>query len=288
MDNITKKTINFRGRLITLNKPIVMGILNVTPDSFYDGGRYTYEESIVMRAKEILNQGGTIIDVGAYSSRPGAENISQEEELRRLDKALCALRKALPEAIISVDTFRPQVADVMLRDFDVQMINDIMGGGEDMAMYNVIAKWNVPYVLMHIQGTPQTMQLNPHYDDVVQEIVLYFAERLHHLRGQHVNDVVLDPGFGFGKTLDHNYQIMAKLEVFKQLFPEPLLVGVSRKSMIFRLLGTTPAEALNGTTVLNTIALLKGADILRVHDVSEAVEAITIVQKMHEQGRDEQ
>ena len=282
MDNITKKTINFRGQLIPLDKPIVMGILNVTPDSFYDGGQYTYEESIVRRAKEILEQGGTIIDVGAYSSRPGAEHISQDEEMRRLDKALTAIRKELPEAIISVDTFRPQIAELVLRDFDVQMINDIMGGGDDMVMYNVIAKWNVPYVLMHIQGTPQTMQQNPHYEDVVQEIVLYFAERLHRLRGQHVNDVVLDPGFGFGKTLEHNYQIMAKLEVFKQLFPEPLLVGVSRKSMIFRLLGTTPAQALNGTTVLNTIALLKGADILRVHDVREAVEAITIVEKMKE------
>ena len=159
-----------------------------------------------------------------------------------------------------------------------------MGGGNDLAMYDVIARWNVPYVLMHIQGTPQTMQQNPHYQDVMQEITLYFAERLSRLRELHVNDVILDPGFGFGKTLDHNYQIMARLEVFKQLFTEPLLVGVSRKSMIFRLLNTSPAEALNGTTVLNTIALLKGADILRVHDVREAMEAVKIVGKMREQG----
>ncbi len=283
MDNITKKTMNFRGQMVTFDSPIVMGILNVTPDSFYDGGRYTYEQAIAHRAQEILDQGGTIIDVGAYSSRPGAEDISQDEEMRRLDKALSAIRKELPEAIISVDTFRPQVAEMVLKDFGVQMINDIMGGGEDRKMYNVIAKWNVPYVLMHIKGTPQTMQQNPHYNDVVQEIILYFAERLHQLRGLHINDVVLDPGFGFGKTLDHNYQIMAKLEVFKQLFPEPLMVGISRKSMIFRLLNISPDKALNGTTVLNTISLLKGADILRVHDVREAVEAIKIVEKMKEQ-----
>ncbi len=282
MDNITKKTINFRGQVVKLDRPIVMGILNVTPDSFYDGGRYTYEEAIVKRAREILDQGATIIDVGAYSTRPGAADVPEKEEMNRLSKALSVIRDNFPDAIISVDTFRPSVADFVLREFQVQMINDIMGGGEDMRMFEVIARWNVPYVLMHIQGTPQTMQKNPHYDDVVQEIVLYFAERLHRLRGLHVNDVLLDPGFGFGKTLEHNYQLLAHLDIFKKLFDEPLLVGVSRKSMIFRLLGITPEEALNGTTVVNTIALMKGADILRVHDVSQAVEAIKIVEKMRE------
>ncbi len=282
MDNITKKTINFRGQVIKLDRPIVMGILNVTPDSFYDGGRYTYEQAIVERAREILDQGATIIDVGAYSTRPGAEDIPEKEELNRLSKALSVIRENFPDAIISVDTFRPEVADFVLQEFQVQMINDIMGGGEDMRMFEVIARWNVPYVLMHIQGTPQTMQKNPHYEDVVQEVVLYFAERLHRIRGLHVNDVILDPGFGFGKTLDHNYQLLSHLDIFKKLFEEPLLVGVSRKSMIFRLLGITPEEALNGTTVVNTIALMKGADILRVHDVAQAVEAIKIVEKMQD------
>ncbi len=287
MSNFTKKTINFRGKLVSLERPAVMGILNVTPDSFYDGGKYTYEQAIVNRAKQILEQGGLIIDVGAYSSRPGAEDIPENEEIRRLDAALTAIRKHLPDAIISVDTFRPRVAEYVLKNYNVQMINDIMGGGDDFRMYDVVAKYNVPYVLMHIQGTPQTMQKNPHYDDVVREIILYFAERLHRLRSLHVNDVIIDPGFGFGKTLEHNYQILDKLHVFSELFEEPLLVGASRKSMIFRLLGITPQQALNGTTVVNTISLLKGADILRVHDVREAVEAIKIVEKMRQSGQGE-
>ena len=280
MTNITKKTINFRGQLLTLDKPLVMGIVNVTPDSFFDGGKYTYEQAIVERVREILDQGGTIIDVGAYSSRPGADDIPETEEIQRLDKALSAIRKEFPDVIISVDTFRPAVAKHVLENYNVQMINDIMGGGDDFVMYEVVAKYDVPYVMMHIKGTPQTMQNNPHYDDLMQEMIMYFSRRLDRLRKTYVRDVILDPGFGFGKTLEHNYELMNKLEYFKNLFDEPLLVGVSRKSMIFRLLGTTPAEALNGTTVLNTIALLKGADILRVHDVREAVEAVTIVQKM--------
>ena len=277
---MTNKTINFRGQIIGLNKPIVMGILNVTPDSFFDGGRYFDQQAILNRAKQILDQGAKIIDVGAYSTRPGAEDIPEQEELRRLNLALGIIREHFPDAIISVDTFRPKVADQVLRDFNVQMINDIMGGGTDFEMYNVVAKYNVPYVLMHIKGTPQTMQNNPTYDDVVQEIILYFAERLYQLRGLHVNDVIIDPGFGFGKTLEHNYQILSRLEYFKTLFKEPLLVGVSRKSMIYKLLNITPEQALNGTTVVNTIALLKGADILRVHDVRAAVEAIEIVEQM--------
>ncbi len=277
---MTKKTINFRGQIIELSKPVVMGILNVTPDSFFDGGRYFDRESILQRVKQIFDQGAKILDVGAYSTRPGAADIPEEEELRRLNLALSVIREHFPDAIISVDTFRPKIAEQVLRDFHVQMINDIMGGGTDFEMYNVVAKYNVPYVLMHIKGTPQTMQNNPTYDDVVQEIILYFAERLYRLRGLHVNDVIIDPGFGFGKTLEHNYQILSRLEYFKTLFKEPLLVGVSRKSMIYKLLKTTPDQALNGTTVVNTIALLKGADILRVHDVRPAVEAIEIVEQM--------
>jgi len=280
MNNITKKTLNLRGKLITLDKPIVMGILNITPDSFYDGGKYISEKAILERAKEILEQGASIIDIGAYSSRPGAKDISEEEEIKRLTRALTIVRQHLPDAIISVDTFRPKVAEIVLRDFNVQMINDIMGGGENMQIFEVIAKWNVPYVLMHIKGTPQTMQLNPYYDDLIQEIILYFAEKLDKLRGLHINDVIIDPGFGFGKTLEHNYQILSKLDVFKTLFSEPILVGFSRKSMIFKLLNIKPQQALNGTTVLNTIALIKGVDILRVHDVKEAVETIKIVEKL--------
>ena len=280
MNNITKKTLNLRGKLITLDKPIVMGILNITPDSFYDGGKYISEKAILERAKEILEQGASIIDIGAYSSRPGAKDISEEEEIKRLTRALTIVRQHFPDAIISVDTFRPKVAEIVLRDFNVQMINDIMGGGENMQIFEVIAKWNVPYVLMHIKGTPQTMQLNPYYDDLIQEIILYFAEKLDKLRGLHINDVIIDPGFGFGKTLEHNYQILSKLDVFKTLFSEPILVGFSRKSMIFKLLNIKPQQALNGTTVLNTIALIKGVDILRVHDVKEAVETIKIVEKL--------
>ncbi len=280
MGDKTKKTLNFRGQLVSLDKPIVMGIINVTPDSFFDGGRYVEANTIVQRARELLNEGATILDVGAYSSRPGADEVPEDEEIRRLDTALAAIREVFPDAIISVDTFRPKVAEHVLKDFNVQMINDIMGGGDNFEIYNVIAKYNVPYVLMHIQGTPKTMQLAPNYQDVMQEIILYFAERLYKLRGLHVNDVVLDPGFGFGKTLEHNYEILAKLEQFKVLFKEPLLVGVSRKSMIYKYLNITPDQALNGTSVINTIALLKGADILRVHDVKEAIEAINLVGKM--------
>ncbi len=280
MSDKTKKTLNFRGHIVSLDTPIVMGIINITPDSFFDGGRYVEKDAIVQRAKQLLEEGATILDIGAYSSRPGADEVPEDEELKRLQIALAAIREHFPDAIISVDTFRPKVAEQVLKDFNVQMINDIMGGGENFEIYNVIAKYNVPYVLMHIQGTPQTMQIAPHYEDVVQEIVLYFAERLYKLRGLHINDVVLDPGFGFGKTLDHNYEILAKLDQFKILFKEPLLVGVSRKSMIYKYLGITPSEALNGTTVINTIALQKGADILRVHDVKEAIEAIKLVEKM--------
>jgi dihydropteroate synthase len=258
-----------------------MGILNVTPDSFYDGGRYLDEQSIYARVKKMLDEGADIIDVGAQSTRPGAQLISEQEELKRLTLALELIRERFgSDVIVSVDTFRPKIADFVLEHFNVQMINDIMGGGKDFEIYEVVAKWQVPYVLMHIKGEPRTMQNNPQYENVVQELVLYFAERLRLLRQMHVNDVIIDPGFGFGKTLEHNYQLLGALDYFKKLFDEPLLVGMSRKSMIYKLLEIDPDQALNGTTVVNTVALLKGADILRVHDVKPAKEAVRIIEEL--------
>ncbi len=278
---MTKRTLNFRGKILELKRPLIMGILNVTPDSFYDGGRYLDEQSIYARVKKILDEGADIIDVGAQSTRPGAQLISEQEELKRLTLALELIRERFgSDVIVSVDTFRPKIADFVLEHFNVQMINDIMGGGKDFEIYEVVAKWQVPYVLMHIKGEPRTMQNNPQYENVVQELVLYFAERLRLLRQMHVNDVIIDPGFGFGKTLEHNYQLLGALDYFKKLFDEPLLVGMSRKSMIYKLLGIEPDQALNGTTVVNTVALLKGADILRVHDVKPAKEAVRIIEEL--------
>lgn len=274
-------SINCRGRLLDLTVPRVMGILNVTPDSFYAGSRVQTEEEIANRARQILDQGADIIDVGAYSSRANAEHISASEEMRRLETGLKIIRTNHPDAIISVDTFRADVAEWCVRSYEVDIINDIAAGQMDEAMFPLVARLGVPYIMMHMKGTPQNMQLQPHYDNLIQEVFLYFAERVQRLRDLGAKDLILDPGFGFGKTLEHNYALMNHLEDFS-IFELPLLVGVSRKSMIYRLLNSTPQEALNGTTVLNTVALLKGANILRVHDVSVAMEAVRIIRKLQE------
>ena len=271
--------INANGRLIDLSEPQVMGILNVTPDSFYAGSRGVTERYILDRLQQILNEGASIVDIGAYSSRPGAQEVSIEEEMERLRTGLELIREHRPNAIVSVDTFRADVAKMCVEEYGVAIINDISAGQMDDRMFATIARLGIPYIIMHMKGTPQTMQTNPQYDHFLKEVFYYFSEKVQKLRDLGVKDIIIDPGFGFGKTLEHNYELMNHLEEFA-LFELPLLVGISRKSMIYKLLGTTPEEALNGTTALNTIALTKGAHILRVHDVKEAVETVKIVQKM--------
>lgn len=272
-------TINAGGRLLDLQKPVVMGILNATPDSFYAGSRTQTEAEIAARVHQIVDEGAGIIDVGAYSSRPGADDVPAEEEARRLRHALDIVRREAPDAIISVDTFRADVAKMCIEEGGAHIINDISGGTLDKHMFRTVARLRVPYILMHIQGEPHTMQQAPHYDNLEQEVFLFLSQRVDQLRQMGVADIILDPGFGFGKTLAHNYELMNCLEDFRE-FDLPLLVGISRKSMIYKLLGTTPAEALGGTIALNTIALLKGAHILRVHDVRAAVETVRIVDAM--------
>ena len=271
--------INVNGRLMDLSEPQVMGILNVTPDSFYAGSRSETEKDIVQRLHQIIDEGASIIDIGGYSSRPNAEHISAEEEMNRLRNGLEIIRKHHPDAVVSVDTFRADVAKMCVEEYGVAIINDISAGQMDEEMFPTIARLGIPSIIMHMKGTPQDMQMDPQYDHFLKEIFYYFSEKVQKLRDLGVKDIIIDPGFGFGKTIEHNYELMNHLEEFS-LFELPLLVGVSRKSMIYKLLETTPEEALNGTTALQTIALLKGANILRVHDVKEAVESIKIVQKM--------
>ena len=283
METLSSKYINVNGSLLDLSVPCVMGILNITPDSFYAGSRMQTEAEITARAQQILDEGAGIIDIGAYSSRPNAENVSPPEEMERLRMGLEILRKTHPGAVISVDTFRADVARMCVEEYGVAIINDIAAGEMDTDMFRTVAELNVPYIMMHMQGTPQNMQKHPHYDNVLKEVFLYFAQKVQQLRDLGMKDIILDPGFGFGKTVEHNYELLAHLEEFR-VFELPLLVGVSRKSMIYRLLGGTPQDALNGTTVLDTICLLKGADILRVHDVREAVETVKIVEVMRRNG----
>ena len=283
METLSSKYINVNGSLLDLSVPCVMGILNITPDSFYAGSRMQTEAEITARAQQILDEGAGIIDIGAYSSRPNAENVSAHEEMERLRMGLESLRKTHPGAVISVDTFRADVARMCVEEYGVAIINDIAAGEMDTDMFRTVAELNVPYIMMHMQGTPQNMQKHPHYDNVLKEVFLYFAQKVQQLRDLGMKDIILDPGFGFGKTVEHNYELLAHLEEFR-VFELPLLVGVSRKSMIYRLLGGTPRDALNGTTVLDTICLLKGADILRVHDVREAVETVKIVEAMRRNG----
>lgn len=274
------KTLNIKGTLLSLETPVVMGILNVTPDSFYADSRKQNEAAINERIEAILSEGGQIIDIGGYSSRPDAVEVSPDEEMERLAFALKILNTHYPEAVVSVDTFRAGVARKCVEEYGVAMINDISGGELDAAMFGTVAELNVPYIMMHMRGTPQTMQQFTDYGDMMEEIMLYFAAKIQQLRLLGVNDIILDPGFGFSKTVDQNYQLMSRLQEFG-MFDLPLLVGVSRKSMIYRYLGGTPADSLNGTTVLNTFALMNGANILRVHDVRAAVEATKIITKLN-------
>lgn len=270
-------SLNLRGRLMEITSPQVMGIVNVTPDSFYAQSRKQTAQEIVEQVDKMLAEGADMIDLGGYSSRPGAADVSPREEADRLARALDLIREHHPETIISVDTFRAQVARECVERYGVDIINDISGGELDPEMFETAAELNVPYILMHMKGTPQNMQEAPHYDHLMSEMLQYFAERIDRLHLLGLNDIILDPGFGFAKTLGHNYQLMKHLGELRTL-GLPLLVGVSRKSMIYRLLDSTPQEALNGTTVLNTLALMQGASILRVHDVKAAREAVKIVE----------
>lgn len=271
-----KNTINLNGRLIDLSKPVVMGILNVTPDSFFDGGKYKTVKKVVRRAEEILEQGGTIIDIGAVSTKPGSEGISTKDEIERLLPAVAAVKKEFPQAFISIDTYRSWVALKVIEDCGPCIVNDVSGGNFDPHMFDTIGKLGVPYILMHMLGTPLKMQDHPVYEDIIRDISLFFTDRVKQLNKAGVKDVIIDPGFGFGKTLQQNYELLNRLDSFK-VFQLPVMVGVSRKSMINKLLGTKAEEALNGTSVINTLALMGGADLLRVHDVREAVEAVRIM-----------
>ncbi|MBS0011317.1 MAG: dihydropteroate synthase [Bacteroidales bacterium] len=277
-DNMSK-TINIRGQLIDLAIPRVMGILNITPDSFYKGSRLNSESEILNRASLMLESGADILDIGAYSSRPGADDISEKEELERLTTALTALRKEFPSAILSLDTFRSTIADIGVSDFGVDIINDISGGAIDSKMFDVIEKHNLPYILMHMKGKPRDMHISPVYEDLLAEILKWFSDRKQELVLRGVRDIIIDPGFGFGKTVEHNFTLLDRLERFHAL-ELPLLAGLSRKTMIWKTLEISPEESLTGTIVLNTIALMKGVSILRVHDVREAVQAIRLVSSL--------
>lgn len=271
-------TINCKGRLIDFSTPRVMGILNSTPDSFFDGGKYKNETDILKQAEKMLFEGATFIDIGAYSSRPGATHISEEEELSRLIPIVELLIAHFPTITISIDTFRSGVARKSI-EAGAAIINDISGGKMDADMFSTIAELRVPYIMMHMIGTPQNMQRNPSYEDVTKEVISFFAEQIHQLNQLQVSDVIIDVGFGFGKTQAHNYELLKNLELFKNL-NAPILSGISRKSMLYKPLNITQYEALNATTVANTIALLNGTNILRVHDVKEAIEAVKIVEQL--------
>jgi dihydropteroate synthase len=273
-----KQSLNIKGRLIDLSTPKVMGILNITPDSFYSNSRTKTIDEALTKAAQFLKDGATFIDIGGYSSRPGAKDISASEEIDRLVPVVEVLAKEFPEAVISIDTFRAKVAEETILA-GAHIINDIASGDMDEKMFETVAKLQVPYMIMHMQGTPQNMQQNPVYNNVLLEVIDYLAKKIAALMALHVHDIVIDPGFGFGKTTDHNYELLNQLEAFK-IFKLPVLVGFSRKGMIYKTLGTTAAEALNGTTVLNTLALQKGAGILRVHDVKEAVECVRLVERL--------
>ncbi len=276
---VKPRFINVRGNLIDISIPKVMGIINVTPDSFYKASRLTVEEEIVNAACQMVLDGADILDVGGYSSRPGADNISTEEERTRVINAIKLINHELPEAIISIDTFRSEIVLEAVLDCGAGIINDISGGESDKKMFQVVEKLRVPYIMMHMQGVPGTMQKNPAYDDVVADILRWFGERIYRLQSIGVSDIIIDPGFGFGKTTAQNYEILRHLGDFS-IAGLPVLVGISRKSMIWKTLEITPEESLNGTTVLNAIALLNGADILRVHDVKEAVQVVRLIEKL--------
>ncbi len=268
-------TLNCNGRLLVVDKPIVMGILNITPDSFYTNSRYSTTDTAVAQAEKMLAEGATILDIGGQSTRPGSEQVSASDEWKRIEGPVRDIARRFPSAYISVDTFYATVAAHAVAEGAV-IVNDISAGTMDTAMIETVASLNVPYVLMHMQGTPQTMQQNPHYEDVTAEVLDFFTWKKEELRRKGINDIIIDPGFGFGKSIAHNFELLSHFDRLR-LAGSPLLAGLSRKSMISKTLGITASEALNGTTVLNTVALVKGANILRVHDVQAAMEAIRLV-----------
>ena len=275
----SKKTLKIRSSLITLDSPIIMGIINVTPDSFYEDSRKVSHDTLISQARKMISEGATILDIGGYSSRPGASHISEKEELGRVCTAIESIISAEPNAIISVDTFRSEVAKSAV-EAGASIINDISAGNLDSKMFETVARLNVPYVMMHMKGTPQDMANQTHYDDLVDEVINYFQEKIIQLKRLGVSDIILDPGFGFSKTLEQNYELLSNLSKLK-ILDFSILVGLSRKSMIYKKLEISPNEALNGTSILNTVATLKGANILRVHDVKEAKELITLSQMLH-------
>lgn len=283
MDTIfnKKKLLNCGGKLLDLSQPRIMGILNFTPDSFYDGGNFFEPNSLKSQVEKLVQEEADILDLGAYSSRPFADEVTEKEELARLAEALEVIRHDFPDQLISVDTFRASVADFVATEFGVQIINDISAGEMDENMFEVIAKHNLVYMMMHMKGTPQDMQQNPQYEDLLQEMIDYFIPKIDKLTSMAVSDVVIDPGFGFGKTLEHNYQLLNKMENLK-IFEIPVLAGISRKSMIYKTLKISAQESLNGTSALHLQCLMNGADILRVHDVKEAKEVIQLFEKIKE------
>lgn len=273
-----KKYINIGGKLVDFSQPMVMGVINLTPDSFYDGGKLTDANVAAEYAGKLVNEGASILDIGGQSTRPGAELISAKEEWERIKDPLAMIHERFPNAIISVDTFYAEVAEKAV-GAGAAVINDVSGGNMDAQMFDTIGRLKVPYILMHMKGTPQTMQQDPHYENVVKEIMDFFVERIQKLTALGIADIIVDPGFGFGKTTEHNYELLSNLSVFKML-DRPILVGISRKSMVNTIIGTKPEDALNGTTVLHTVSLQNGATILRVHDVKEAVEVVKLTARI--------
>ena len=272
-------TINVKGNLIDLSHPIIMGILNITPDSFYDGGFYNSEKKIIAQVKKMINDGASIIDIGGYSSRPGAEDISVESELSRVLTVIKAIKHKFPETLISIDTFRSEVAKKAVKA-GADIINDISGGSLDKKMFNTVSELNVPYIIMHMKGNPRNMIKKTKYEDILKEIIRYFSKKIHLATKAGIKDIIIDPGFGFAKNVEQNFDILNNLDYLKYL-DKPILIGVSRKSMIYKTLEVTPKDALNGSTVLHTISLLKGAKIIRTHDVKEANEAIKLVSQLN-------
>lgn len=277
--NRLPRTLNIRGQLVDLSIPQVMGILNVTPDSFYDGDRFTTEDSIIKQVEKMLTEGARFIDIGGYSSRPGADDISEKEEIIRSIGAVKLIIKKFPNAILSIDTFRSEVARQAVLE-GVSMVNDISAGEQDPNMFAIVANLNVPYIIMHMRGTPQTMKTLTRYENLIKEITEYFRQKIFTLENMGLKDMMIDPGFGFAKTAEQNFQLLNHLDYFK-ILDKPIVAGVSRKSMIWKTLGTNPVDALNGTTALNMTALEKGANILRVHDVKEAVEVVKLFTNTH-------
>ena len=275
----TNKTLNVRGRPLDLSTPKVMGILNVTPDSFYDGGKFTTEKSILEQVKKMLDEGVGIIDIGGYSTRPGAADIPVEEETARILGVIQMIVKTFPEAILSIDTFRSSVAKKAV-EAGAAIVNDVSGGEQDPLMFEAVAALNVPYILMHMRGTPQTMTKLTDYENLIKDVADYFQKKIYRLRQLKVKDIIIDPGFGFAKTADQSFELLNHLDYFR-ILGVPILAGLSRKSMIWRTLSQVPEEALTGTIALNTTALLKGASILRVHDVKEAVACIKLIKRLH-------